>query len=71
MSAAVRTILHEWAIPRMGVRKMRVETFLDNVGSLRVFEKNGFVLENTVRVTKVIPSGRTIEGMHVLYWKAT
>ncbi|KAI0651977.1 GNAT domain-containing protein [Trametes meyenii] len=71
MTAAVKTLLHEWGIPRMGVRQVRVETFTDNVGSRRVFEKLGFVVEKTVQLeNRVLNSGRKIDGMVILWWKA-
>ncbi|RPD55857.1 hypothetical protein L227DRAFT_295215 [Lentinus tigrinus ALCF2SS1-6] len=71
MSAVVQTFIRDWAVPRMGVRQLRVETFADNVGSRRVFEKSGFVHEKTVSVNKVLNSGRTITAMDVLWWKAS
>ena len=71
MSAVVQTFIRDWAMPRMGVRQIRVETFADNVGSRRVFEKNGFILEKTVPVNKVLNSGRTITAMDILWWKAS
>ncbi|RPD82432.1 hypothetical protein L226DRAFT_25951 [Lentinus tigrinus ALCF2SS1-7] len=71
MSAVVQTFIRDWAVPRMGVRQLRVETFADNVGSRRVFEKSGFVHEKTVPVNKVLNSGRTITAMDVLWWKAS
>ncbi|OSD03197.1 acyl-CoA N-acyltransferase [Trametes coccinea BRFM310] len=71
MTAAIRTLLDKWAIPRMGVRQIRVETFTDNIGSRRVFEKLGFVFEKTVPLERrVLNSGRRIEGMDILWWKA-
>ncbi|KAJ7508528.1 GNAT domain-containing protein [Mycena galericulata] len=42
MSDAFQTLLHQWGIPRMGVRRMVVSTLAGNTGSVRVFEKNGF-----------------------------
>ena len=70
MSAAIGTLIRDWAIPRMGVRQIRVETFADNIGSRRVFEKNGFVYEKTVSVNKVTNSGRVVNAMDILWWKA-
>ncbi|CDO75485.1 hypothetical protein BN946_scf184935.g21 [Trametes cinnabarina] len=71
MTAAIRTLLDKWVIPRMGVRQIRVETFTDNVGSRRVFEKLGFVHEKTVLLEhRVLNSGRRIEGMDILWWRA-
>ena len=71
MSAAIRTFIHDWAVPRMGVRQIRVETFADNIGSRRVFEKNGFVYEKTSPLNRVTNSGRLVLGMDVLWWKAS
>lgn len=71
MTAVVRTLLHEWAVPRMGVHQIRVETFSNNIRSRRVFEKTGFVYEKTVPVHKVLSSGGVVEGMDILWWKAS
>ena len=49
MSSAVGTLLHEWAIPRMLVSNMRVSVLEGNQGSVRVFEKNGFRVTETLR----------------------
>ena len=70
MSAAIGTLIRDWAVPRMGVRQIRVETFVDNIGSRRVFEKNGFVYEKSVPMHRVLNSGRVIDGMDILWWKA-
>ncbi|KAI0375125.1 acyl-CoA N-acyltransferase [Pilatotrama ljubarskyi] len=71
MTTAIGTILREWAVPRMGVRQIRVETFTDNIGSRRVFEKLGFVYEKTIPLeNKFLNSGRKIDGMDILWWKA-
>ncbi|KAF6748452.1 hypothetical protein DFP72DRAFT_576583 [Ephemerocybe angulata] len=42
MTAAVRTVMQKWALPRMNVRIMRAGTFAGNIGSGKVFLKNGF-----------------------------
>ncbi|KAI0328499.1 acyl-CoA N-acyltransferase [Cubamyces sp. BRFM 1775] len=71
MTAAIKTLMQEWAIPRMGVRQIRVETFTDNIGSRRVFEKLGFVYEKTNPLqSRFLNSGRRIDGMDILWWKA-
>ena len=71
MTAAIKTLMQAWAIPRMGVRQIRVETFTDNIGSRRVFEKLGFVYEKTNALeSRFLNSGRRIEGMDILWWKA-
>ncbi|PSR72687.1 hypothetical protein PHLCEN_2v11382 [Hermanssonia centrifuga] len=70
MSGALKTIMAQWLIPRMGARLIRVEAFIGNVGSVRVFEKNGFVMEKTVQYEKVTNCGVTRLGLHVLLWHA-
>ena len=42
MTAVVKTVIHDWAIPRMNARHFRVSAFVGNQGSVRVFEKLGF-----------------------------
>lgn len=69
MSAALGTIIREWMVPRMAARKIRVEAFVGNVGSVRVFEKNGFVQEQTLEFVRVTNFGSTQRGMHILWWK--
>lgn len=69
MSAALTTIITKWAIPRMGARLIRGEAFKGNIGSVRVFEKNGFVLEDTVDFEYTTNAGMKMTGMHVLWWR--
>ncbi|TBU34789.1 GNAT domain-containing protein [Dichomitus squalens] len=68
MSRAVRTLLEAWVVPRMGARQIRVETVIGNHGSIRVLEKLGFRIVDTVRRRKVTSAGELIDGFHVLYW---
>ena len=70
MTTALSTIMNRWLVPQMGVRLIRVEVFEGNVGSVRVFEKNGFKLEGTVPQRMVTNSGVKVTGMHVLSWRA-
>lgn len=49
MTLAVRTIIHDWAVPRMNVRHLTSWAFEDNEGSLRVFEKNNFLRGTTLK----------------------
>ncbi|KAG9314171.1 hypothetical protein JVU11DRAFT_4957 [Chiua virens] len=67
MSAAMGTILHNWAIPRMGVRRMVGYTFTGNEGSRRVFEKNGFRFERTLENGKVVRGER--KTLNYLRWE--
>jgi len=67
MTDAVGTVLHEWGIPRMAIRRMWVSAFTTNEGSVKVFQKNGFKLiathENHYEV-----KGK-IRGLHLLEWE--
>ncbi|KAF7714934.1 N-acetyltransferase domain-containing protein [Penicillium ucsense] len=49
MTLAIQTIIHDWAVPRMNVHRLRCWAFEDNTGSIRVFEKNGFVRGHTLK----------------------
>lgn len=42
MSVAVRTVIQDWAIPRMNLHLLRGSFFVGNIGSMKVFEKNNF-----------------------------
>lgn len=48
MSVALRTIIDEWAVPRMNAKRVYGLAFTVNKASVRVFEKNGFTLFDTV-----------------------
>ncbi|ESK87388.1 gnat family [Moniliophthora roreri MCA 2997] len=67
MSAALKTLIHEWAIPMMNAHRIRATTFRGNEGSKRVLEKNGFLLVNTIDDYKVIDGEMTT--LYVLEWK--
>ncbi|CCL98111.1 uncharacterized protein FIBRA_00105 [Fibroporia radiculosa] len=69
MSAALGILLSAWAIPRMGARKIRVEIFKGNDASVRVFEKNGFVIEKTVEKEVTTNFGDVKSGSHILWWR--
>ncbi|KAK7690816.1 hypothetical protein QCA50_005916 [Cerrena zonata] len=69
MTAAIRTIINDWMIPRMGVRCIIVDPYLGNRGSVRVFEKNGFVLESVTSKKIVTLGGDIHEGQNVLIWR--
>ncbi|KAJ7242581.1 acyl-CoA N-acyltransferase [Mycena haematopus] len=68
MSDAFNTLLHQWGVPRMGVRRMVVTTLEGNKGSVRVFEKQGFKFRKTIEDAMEVRG--TMRGVHVLEWKA-
>ena len=69
MSAAVRVVLSSWAIPRMAAHRFRVEMDKDNGASMRVFEKFGFELRQTVDKVQTNNLGATKHGAHILWWE--
>lgn len=72
MSAAVGAVINQWMIPHLNAHKIRTGALEGNIGSVRVFEKNGLRLLETVEVN-LVGSGRggieRIERMHVLEWE--
>ena len=69
MTDAVDTVLHDWAIPRMNVRHMLLAVFEGNVGSVKVFLRNGFKIKATYKDYKEVKG--KMRGVHVLEWKYT
>ncbi|KAJ6601265.1 acyl-CoA N-acyltransferase [Mycena vulgaris] len=66
MSDAFQTLLRQWGISRMGVRRMVVTTLAGNQGSVGVFKKNGFKFRKTI--DEVLEVRGTMRGVHVLEW---
>ncbi|KAH9486387.1 hypothetical protein JR316_0000451 [Psilocybe cubensis] len=66
MTDAINTLLHDWAIPRMNVHRIICSAFLGNRGSVRVFEKNGFVMTRTIQEHAVVRG--ELRGSHILEW---
>ena len=69
MTAVIGALINQWMVPHLNARKIRTEAFEGNIGSVRVFEKNGFKLLETVKVERNGPGCGRIEGMHVLEWE--
>ncbi|KAG2051047.1 hypothetical protein BDR06DRAFT_998361 [Suillus hirtellus] len=67
MTAAIGLLVTAWGIPRMGVRHVVAHTFAGNIGSNRVFEKNGFVNRGLFDNGKIARGERKI--MTLLEWK--
>jgi RimJ/RimL family protein N-acetyltransferase len=43
MSAVVRTVIYDWGVSWMNLRHMRCIAWKENIGSIRVLKKNGFL----------------------------
>ncbi|KAF8203782.1 acyl-CoA N-acyltransferase [Pholiota molesta] len=66
MTDALNTLLHDWAIPRMGVRSILVAAFIGNDGSVKVFQRNGFKLVRTIEEFMMVKG--KMRSVHVLEW---
>jgi RimJ/RimL family protein N-acetyltransferase len=66
MSAAVATIIDLWAIPRMNSHVIRASALHGNGASVRVLEKAGFVVTNTVEACVEVRG--EMRGVHWLLW---
>ncbi|CAA7268035.1 unnamed protein product [Cyclocybe aegerita] len=67
MTDVIRTLLNDWAVPRMGVRHVWATAFTGNEGSVKVFLKNGFKLVTT-HENHVVVKGK-MRGLHLLEWQ--
>ncbi|TFK50136.1 hypothetical protein OE88DRAFT_1645865 [Heliocybe sulcata] len=72
MTAAIRTLVHDWAVPRMGCRKILVNVRKGNIGSRRVFEKLDFkckgVLEDHQELTAPGRAGGPKWSIEIFEW---
>lgn len=69
MTAVIGTVINQWMVPHQNAHKIHPEVFEGNTGSVRVFEKNGFKLLETVKVERSGPGCGRIEGIHLLEWE--
>ncbi|CRG84090.1 acetyltransferase, GNAT family family [Talaromyces islandicus] len=72
MSAALQSIISEWAIPRMNAWTIGACTFVENTGSKKTLEKCGFVFQETIiQGSAELPEakGGGRRDLHVLKWR--
>jgi len=68
MTAVVGILLNAWGIPRMNIRCVQAIVLEGNTGSVRVFEKNGFVLRKTVQdCVRMVTKAEYIGGLHTVH----
>lgn len=68
MTDAVGTVIESWAMERMKCHRIEVASYEENIGSQRVFEKNGFV--ETKRVASYYSTAKSIgRGLVLLEWR--
>ncbi|TFK26695.1 acyl-CoA N-acyltransferase [Coprinopsis marcescibilis] len=66
MTDAVDTLLNDWGV-RMNLHRVIVSAFPGNIGSIKVFQKNGF---RTTNITDdAIEVRGTKRGLHTLEWR--
>ncbi|PYH40459.1 GNAT family N-acetyltransferase [Aspergillus saccharolyticus JOP 1030-1] len=58
MSLALRTLIQDWGVPRMNVKHLKAAAFEENIGSIRVFEKNNFEVTQTLKDWEPYPENR-------------
>ncbi|RAH71177.1 GNAT family N-acetyltransferase [Aspergillus aculeatinus CBS 121060] len=58
MTLVLRTLIQDWGVPRMNTKRLMASAFVENVGSLRVFEKNGFEVLCTLEDWAPYPENR-------------
>jgi len=68
MSDVVGTLIHEWGVPRMGIRHIWAGTYTGNIGSVKVFQKNGFMMIYTNEI-HAVAKGK-MRGLNLLEWKS-
>ncbi|PCG88999.1 Acyl-CoA N-acyltransferase [Penicillium occitanis (nom. inval.)] len=73
MSAVLDTLITEWLIPKMNVHILKSSALVGNEGSVRVHQKCGFVLEQTIeKGTRDMPAykygGGGKRDIYVLKW---
>jgi RimJ/RimL family protein N-acetyltransferase len=54
MTDAVGTVIEQWAEERMKTRRIAASAFVENIGSQRVFAKNGFAETRRVAAYAVV-----------------
>ena len=71
MTAVIRALVHDWAVPRMNARHICVSIVAGNIASVRVFEKNGFKRLPDVHNVVQMPEskGGLLTGLHRLEWR--
>ncbi|PKY04153.1 acetyltransferase, GNAT family [Aspergillus campestris IBT 28561] len=58
MTAAMKTLIYGWVVPRMNARYIRSTAFVGNHGSVRVFEKLGFRVTHVLKDWVELPASR-------------
>lgn len=70
MTAVIHALIHDFAVPYMNARTIKATTYVENKGSARVFEKNGFKRQCTLEDWADVPQNRGggKRSIHVYVW---
>lgn len=68
MSDAIETIIGDWAVPMMGVRKILIGAMVENGASAKVFIKNGFKLRAVVENFDYSPHLKRMRDVSFYEW---
>ncbi|KAJ6580927.1 acyl-CoA N-acyltransferase [Mycena capillaripes] len=68
MSTALKTLITQFGIPWMKTKYIRSGVFEGNPGSIRVLQKNGFVVVDTLVNHIQIGEGKEKTTLHLLEW---
>ncbi|KAJ7860409.1 acyl-CoA N-acyltransferase [Mycena olivaceomarginata] len=66
MTIAVKTLITQFGIPLLKTKRIRSSTFQGNYGSLRVLQKNGFVIIDTL--VEHAQVGDEKKSLHLMEW---
>ncbi|OJK02148.1 hypothetical protein ASPACDRAFT_114832 [Aspergillus aculeatus ATCC 16872] len=71
MTLVLRTLIQDWGVPRMNTKRLMASAFVENVGSLRVFEKNDFEVLCTLEDWAPYPENRGggWKSLTVVQWR--
>ncbi|KAJ7493702.1 hypothetical protein FB451DRAFT_1490992 [Mycena latifolia] len=69
-TAAVGVFMHDWVVPQMGATELRAQCFASNLGSVKLWQKYGFIEEPSLRdvVTVDKAKGGGAEPGMTLIW---
>ncbi|KAJ7153228.1 hypothetical protein C8R46DRAFT_1228169 [Mycena filopes] len=69
-TAAVGVVINDWAIPQMGCTELQALCFVLNVGSVKIWERYGFIEDPLLRGEVTLPEskGGGVEATCVLVW---
>jgi len=68
MTLVVHQLLHSWLIPKMNAQYIVTYAFVENLRSVRVFEKNGFTKVAVIQDDEYVVRGER-RSLTMLEWR--